>query len=50
MTILKGNVSVIAAHPDDEVIGMGGTLKKLISNRNLVSVLFLSDGVSSSLS
>jgi len=47
MTILKGNVSVIAAHPDDEVIGMGGTLKKLINNGNLVSVLFLSDGVSS---
>jgi LmbE family N-acetylglucosaminyl deacetylase len=45
MKILEGNVSIIAAHPDDEVIGMGGTLKRLIDDGNSVSVLFLSDGV-----
>lgn len=38
------NVLVISAHPDDEIIGMGGTLKK-ISNKSKVNVLFLADGV-----
>jgi len=41
------NISIVAAHPDDEVIGMGGTIKKLTSQGKNVSVLFLSDGVSS---
>jgi len=47
MTIFEGKVAIVAAHPDDEVIGMGGTIKKLINKGSLVSVLFLSDGVSS---
>lgn len=37
-------ILVIAAHPDDEVIGMGGTLKKLSKN-NHIDVLFLADGI-----
>ena len=26
------NILIIAPHPDDEVLGMGGTIKKLIKN------------------
>ena len=37
-------ILVVAAHPDDEVLGMGGTLKK-ISKGNYVEVLFLADGI-----
>ncbi len=37
-------ILVVAAHPDDEIIGMGGTLKKLSKN-NSISVLFLADGI-----
>ena len=34
------NVLVIAAHPDDELLGVGGTLKKLINNGyNVISVI-----------
>ena len=37
-------ILVVSAHPDDEVIGMGGTLKKL-SKSNQIKVLFLADGI-----
>lgn len=37
-------VLVVSAHPDDEIIGMGGTLKKLSKN-NDITVLFLADGI-----
>tara|TARA_B100000989_G_scaffold294175_2_gene272805 strand:- start:30773 stop:31459 length:687 start_codon:yes stop_codon:yes gene_type:complete len=39
-------VFVVAAHPDDEVLGCGGTLLKHISNGDKVFILFVSDGVS----
>lgn len=37
-------VLVIAAHPDDEVYGMGGTIAKLASENNEVHVLIITDG------
>jgi LmbE family N-acetylglucosaminyl deacetylase len=40
-------VLVVAAHPDDEVLGMGGTMARHRANGDLVSVLFLADGVGS---
>ncbi|MDE2589871.1 MAG: PIG-L family deacetylase [Patescibacteria group bacterium] len=38
------NILVVSAHPDDEIIGMGGTLKKL-SQYHDVKILFLADGI-----
>ena len=38
---------IVVAHPDDEVIGMGGTLAKLASEGVKVTVAFLSSGVGS---
>ena len=40
------NVLVVSAHPDDETIGMAGTLKQ-ISKHHDVKVLFLSEGITS---
>jgi LmbE family N-acetylglucosaminyl deacetylase len=39
------DVLVIAAHPDDEVLGCGGTMARLAANGSKVSVFFLADGV-----
>jgi len=39
-------VLIIAAHPDDEVIGCGGTILKAINTGAKVSILFLGEGVS----
>lgn len=37
-------ILVIAAHPDDEVYGMGGTIAKLSSLKHEVHVLIVTDG------
>jgi len=41
------SVLVLAAHPDDEVLGCGGTLAKLAIEGVTVNVAFMTDGVSS---
>ena len=41
----KNNILVIAAHPDDEILGCGGSIIKLKKKCN-ISVLFMTDGVS----
>ncbi|USR89924.1 PIG-L family deacetylase [Phormidium yuhuli AB48] len=38
---------IIAAHPDDEVLGCGGTIAAQTSQGTSVQVMFLADGVSS---
>ncbi len=38
---------VIAAHPDDEVLGMGGTIRKLVRSGSEVKIIFMSTGISS---
>ena len=38
-------VLVIAAHPDDETYGLGGTIARHVRQGDLVSVLILTDGV-----
>lgn len=40
-------VLVIAAHPDDEVLGMGGTIAKLVKAGSTVDVLIVTDGSTS---
>ena len=40
-------VLVVAAHPDDEVLGVGGTLARHAAEGDEVHVLFMSEGVSS---
>ena len=42
----KDSILIISAHPDDEVIGCGGTILKAIDLGAKVSVLFLGEGVS----
>ena len=43
--MFEKKILVVAAHPDDEVLGCGGTLNQ---NKNkIIQILFLSDGVSS---
>ena len=38
---------VVAAHPDDEVLGCGATVARLVSEGWAVHVLILSNGVTS---
>ena len=39
------NILVIAAHPDDEVLGAGGAMAKHVNNGDTVSVLILGQGM-----
>lgn len=41
------NVLVLAAHPDDEVLGCGGTISRLASEGHRVTVAILGQGASS---
>jgi len=42
---MSKQVLVIAAHPDDEVLGVGGTIARHVQQGDHVSVLVLTDGV-----
>ncbi len=39
------NILVIAAHPDDEVLGVGGTIKKLSKMGNNVKIVIMATGI-----
>lgn len=39
------SILILAAHPDDEVLGCGGTIAKLSDQGSIVHVAFLADGV-----
>ena len=41
------NVLVVAAHPDDEVLGCGATIARHVKRGDLVHVLILAEGVTS---
>tara|TARA_Y100000590_G_scaffold18275_1_gene21763 strand:+ start:25873 stop:26568 length:696 start_codon:yes stop_codon:yes gene_type:complete len=43
----KKSILVVAAHPDDEALGCGGTIAKLTKNGSVVNILFVSNGVDS---
>jgi LmbE family N-acetylglucosaminyl deacetylase len=40
-------ILIIAAHPDDEILGCGGLIKKNIKKKNKIRILFLAEGVTS---
>lgn len=42
---MSQTILVVAAHPDDEVLGMGGTIARHVIQGDRVHVLFLGDGV-----
>ncbi|WP_419176997.1 PIG-L deacetylase family protein [Desulfosediminicola sp.] len=39
------SILILAAHPDDEVLGCGGTIAKYVDEGMIVNVAFLADGV-----
>ena len=41
------SILILAAHPDDEVLGCGGTIAKLADEGAIVRVAFFADGLSS---
>lgn len=45
--MLRPVALVVAAHPDDEVLGCGGTIARLVKSGHEVIVMFLGDGESS---
>jgi N-acetylglucosamine malate deacetylase 1 len=44
---MSKTILVVAAHPDDEVLGCGGTIARHVANGDKVHIIFMSDGVSS---
>ncbi|WP_249872143.1 PIG-L deacetylase family protein [Oceanobacillus saliphilus] len=44
---MKRTILVIAAHPDDEVLGCGGTLAKHVLNGDAVHSIILAEGITS---
>lgn len=42
---MSQSLLILAAHPDDEVLGCGGTIAKLSDAGSIVHVAFLADGV-----
>ena len=38
-------VLVVVAHPDDEVLGMGGTIKKLSKKGHTVKIVVMATGI-----
>jgi len=42
----KNKVLVVVAHPDDEILGCGGTIAKHIHNGDKVFCIYMADGIS----
>ena len=47
MRLINSRILVVAAHPDDDVLGCGGTLAKALSLRSKIKILYLGEGVTS---
>lgn len=46
MNLKNSRILVVAAHPDDDVLGCGGTIARAISLKSKIRILFLGEGVS----
>ena len=44
---MKKKILIVAAHPDDEILGCGGTVARLISQKHEAYTLILGEGVTS---
>jgi LmbE family N-acetylglucosaminyl deacetylase len=44
---MSRNILIIAAHPDDEILGVGATMAKHKSHGDEVKVLILAEGITS---
>ena len=42
---MSKSILILVAHPDDEVLGCGGTIAKMADNGSVVHVAFFADGV-----
>ena len=40
-------ILVVAAHPDDEILGLGGTIRKRVNNGDIAYCLILGEGITS---
>ena len=47
MRLTNSRILVVAAHPDDDVLGCGGTLAKALSLKSKIKILYLGEGVTS---
>ena len=45
--LMNKNILIVAAHPDDEVLGCGGTIIKHVEHGDEINLLFMTDGASS---
>ena len=41
------NILVVAAHPDDEILGLGGTIRKLANKKCTINCIILGEGLTS---
>ena len=44
---MKNNILVVVAHPDDEILGVGGTILRCAKRGDDVTILILSNGETS---
>ena len=44
---MRKKILIVAAHPDDEILGCAGTIARHVNNGDKVYVVFMSDGVTS---
>ena len=44
---MMSNILVVAAHPDDELLGVGGTIRRHADNRDVVDCVILGEGMTS---
>ena len=42
---MNNHILILAAHPDDEVLGCGGTIAKMANDGYIIHVAFMADGV-----